>query len=131
MHAAFPLALLNTAVAEGISVLVKKVKEDGMTLRDAVADMYTRNDRTIFNGDGYSEEWNGGDVTATNDGVGDAERRGLLNLRTSVEAYDRTGQDRTGQDRTGQGRAGQGRAGHDRAGRDAPEPLYPLKGFSW
>ena len=90
-----------------------QVNEEGMSLRDAVADMYTRNDRTIFNGDGYrctlppphgpaaattpmgnpyrsckltrvaavcSPEWS--------EPGGEAEARGLLNLRTSVEAFD-------------------------------------------
>lgn len=75
----FPLAMLNTAVAEGMSVLSSKV-ESGMELRDAVAEMFKENWPTVFNGNGYSEEWNG-------EG-GEAERRGLLNLRTSVDAYD-------------------------------------------
>lgn len=74
----FPLAMLNSAVAEGMSVLSGKV-ESGMDLRDAVAEMFKENWPTVFNGNGYSEEWNGPG--------GEAERRGLLNLRTSVEAY--------------------------------------------
>jgi glutamine synthetase len=75
----FPLALLNTAVAEGMSVLSDKV-ESGMDIRDAVAEMFRMNWPTVFNGNGYSEEWNGPG--------GEAERRGLLNLRTSIDAYE-------------------------------------------
>ena len=70
--------MLNSAVAEGMSVLSGKV-ESGMDLRDAVAEMFKENWPTVFNGNGYSEEWNGPG--------GEAEKRGLLNLRTSVEAY--------------------------------------------
>jgi len=75
----FPLTMLNTAVAEGMHILSSKV-ESGTPLRDAVAEMFRENWDTIFNGNGYGEEWNG-------EG-GEAERRGLLNLRTSVDAYE-------------------------------------------
>jgi glutamine synthetase len=75
----FPLTMVNTAVAEGMSILSGKI-EAGMNLRDAVAEMFELNWDTIFNGNGYSEEWNGPG--------GEAEQRGLLNLRTSVDAYD-------------------------------------------
>ena len=75
----FPLAMLNAAVAEGMSLLSEKC-EGGMDIRDAVAEMFQEHKATIFNGNGYSEEWNGPG--------GEAEQRGLLNLRTSVDAYE-------------------------------------------
>ena len=48
----FPLAVLNTAVAEGLSKLSSMI-EEGMTPRDAVATMLKENFDSIFNGDGY------------------------------------------------------------------------------
>jgi len=72
----FPLAVLNTAVAEGLSKLSSMI-EEGMTPRDAVATMLKENFDSIFNGDGYSEEWQA-----------EAARRGLPNYKTGIEAVD-------------------------------------------
>merc|ERR1711912_76317 len=51
-----PLAMLNTAVSDGFSVLSDKI-EGGLAPRDAVAEILKENFEVIFNGDGYSAEW--------------------------------------------------------------------------
>jgi len=47
-----------------------------MSVRDAVATVFKENKRIIFNGNGYSEEWHA-----------EAEKRGIPNIRQSVDAY--------------------------------------------
>merc|ERR1711907_802494 len=64
----FPMAVLNTAVADGCS-RISDVIEGGASPRDAVAQVLKENWQTVFNGNGYSDEW-----------VVEAESRGLLNL---------------------------------------------------
>ena len=76
-NVAFPLAVLNTAVAEGMSKLSSMI-EEGLTPRDAVASMLKENFGAIFNGDGYSEEWQV-----------EAAKRGLANLKIGIEAVDK------------------------------------------
>ncbi len=79
---AFPNIALNLAVAESLdyvaSELEKSVK-DGK-LDEAVKSLLTKlvkeNKRIIFNGNNYSAEWEK-----------EAAKRGLLNLRNSVDAY--------------------------------------------
>jgi glutamine synthetase len=86
-----PNTVLNTIVAESIDELadeleaaVKDGPPPGDPLRDAVLEdalrpilqrSYAANKRVIFGGDNYDEEWHA-----------EAERRGLLNLRTTVDA---------------------------------------------
>jgi len=72
---AFPLAVLNTAVADGCARISDKI-EAGSAPRDAVAAVLADNWHGIFNGDGYSEEWQV-----------EAAERGLLNLKTTPEAW--------------------------------------------
>ena len=80
---ALPNVALNVAVTESLdycaSELEKGLKE-GKKLQAAVKSLLVKllkeNKRIIFNGNGYSEEWQK-----------DASRRGLLNHRTSVDAY--------------------------------------------
>jgi glutamine synthetase len=80
---AWPNVALNVAVAESLdyiaSELEKSVKE-GKKLQAAVKGLLTRlvkdNKRIIFNGNNYSDEWQK-----------DAAKRGLLNHRTSVDAF--------------------------------------------
>lgn len=77
----FPITVLNTVVAEAIEGLCDdledKVEEHGLekaladTLRDSLKDSYP----IVFNGDGYSDEWQE-----------EAEKRGLLNLKTTADA---------------------------------------------
>jgi len=70
----FPLTVLNTAVAEGMSKLSGMI-EGGMKPRDAVASMLKESFGAIFNGDGYSEEWQV-----------EAKKRGLENLKIGMQA---------------------------------------------
>jgi len=53
---AFPLAVLNTAVAEGMWEL-SSMFEGGLTPRDVVATMLQVNLGAIFSGSGYSQVW--------------------------------------------------------------------------
>ena len=46
-------------------------------LVDVLKDVYTQHGRIVFNGDGYSTKWHK-----------EAEKRGLLNLRTAVDAME-------------------------------------------
>jgi glutamine synthetase len=81
---ALPNVMLNVAVAESLDYIAteleKSVKE-GKKLQAAVKTLLTRlvkeNKRIIFNGNNYSEEWQK-----------DAAKRGLLNHRTSVDAFE-------------------------------------------
>jgi len=77
-----PLIALNTAVAESVDFVATKLEAaiaSGKSLNHAVqallADMYKEHSAVVFNGDGYSAEWHA-----------EAEKRGLLNLKTSPEA---------------------------------------------
>ena len=80
---AIPNVALNVAVAESLdyiaSELEKSVKE-GKKLQAAVKGLLTRlikdNKRIIFNGNNYAAEWQK-----------EAAKRGLLNHRTSVDAF--------------------------------------------
>eukprot|EP00750_Incisomonas_marina_P032832 INCI9373.1.p1 GENE.INCI9373.1~~INCI9373.1.p1 ORF type:complete len:723 (-),score=107.48 INCI9373.1:340-2367(-) len=72
----FPLALLNTAFAQSLNILAEQI-EGGLSARDAVAETFRAHKPAIFNGNGYSAEWQE-----------EAARRGLPNLRTSPDAYD-------------------------------------------
>jgi glutamine synthetase len=78
----FAATILNTIVAESIDELVNELeplisKENDIEL--ALEKLITRDIKTvkriIFNGDGYSEAWHK-----------EAEKRGLLNLRTTLDA---------------------------------------------
>ena len=76
-----PNYMLNTMVAEELSQFYDRLK-DASDLEEAaralIREMLTAHQRIIFNGDNYSDEW-----------VQEAERRGLLNLKTMPEAFDR------------------------------------------
>ena len=78
---ACPNIMLNTMVAEELRQFADEL-EPAKDLKAAVTELVRRvmkeHKRIIFNGDGYSEEW-----------VKEAERRGLLNLRTTVDALPR------------------------------------------
>ncbi len=80
---AFPNIALNVAVTEALDYMATELErglKEGKKLPVAVKALLTKtikeNKRIIFNGNGYSEEWQA-----------EAARRGLLNLRTSVDAY--------------------------------------------
>jgi glutamine synthetase len=79
---AWPNMALNVAVAdalEGIADELEKAVKGGQELSTAVARLLTRlakeHKRIIFNGNNYSDEWQR-----------DATKRGLLNLRNTVDA---------------------------------------------
>jgi glutamine synthetase len=78
----FPATVLNTIVAEAIDEMVSALEASvsgGNELGDALRELLVEETRAfkpiIFNGDGYSDEW-----------VVEAERRGLLNLRSTMDA---------------------------------------------
>ncbi len=78
----FPATVLNTIVAESIDELtgqLEKAIEGGGKLENALRKLLAREvlafKRIVFNGDNYSREW-----------AKEAEGRGLLNLRTAVDA---------------------------------------------
>jgi glutamine synthetase len=79
----FPATVLNAIVAESIdelcSELEKEIGRKKGDFNDALHRVLARElakvRRIIFNGDGYSEEWHR-----------EAEERGLLNLRTTLDA---------------------------------------------
>lgn len=73
---AYPLAILNAAVAESMGVLADEI-EGGKSVRDAVADMLKEHWSIIFNGNGYSDEW-----------PIEAASRGLPNLKNTVDAVE-------------------------------------------
>jgi glutamine synthetase len=72
----FPLAVLNTAVADGMDTISNKI-EAGASPRDAVASVLADNWHGIFNGNGYSDEWQV-----------EAAERGLLNLKDTPTAWE-------------------------------------------
>jgi glutamine synthetase len=78
----FPIVVLNTIVADAIDVLCTELEDKvdaGESLEKAlgavIRETLTASQDIIFNGDGYSEEWEE-----------EAEKRGLLNLRTTMDA---------------------------------------------
>jgi glutamine synthetase len=80
---AFPNIALNLAVTEALDYIateLEKALKDGKKLDAAVKSLLTKmikeNKRIIFNGNNYSAEWEK-----------EAAKRGLLNHRTSVDAY--------------------------------------------
>ena len=73
-----PNITLNAIVAEAFceaADVLEKADDFDMAVHDLIKEYLTRHQRIIFNGDGYSEEW-----------VKEAERRGLPNIRSMVEA---------------------------------------------
>jgi glutamine synthetase len=83
----FPATVLNAIVAEAIDEMATELEGDlrkGMGLEDAVRAILAREipllRRIVFNGDGYSEAWHK-----------EAERRGLLNLRNTLDALPHLG----------------------------------------
>ncbi len=76
---AMPNTVLNTAVAESLRQFADTL-EGAINFDVAVAklikDTFVAHQRILFDGNGYSEDWEK-----------EAVRRGLLNLKTSVDAY--------------------------------------------
>ena len=70
--------VLNTIVAEAFAEaceVLEKADDFQLAVHDLIKEYAMENQRIIFNGDGYSEAW-----------VKEAERRGLPNIKSMVEA---------------------------------------------
>lgn len=83
-NTAFPVTLLNTAVADGMKEVVARlkshhvtghVKNDTAKIFEVIHDLIIETKSIRFEGNGYSEEW-----------VTEAAKRGLPNLKKSPEA---------------------------------------------
>ena len=76
---AMPNTVLNTTVAESFrqfADILENADDFDVAVGKLLRDTFAAHSRIIFDGNGYSEDWQK-----------EAERRGLLNLRTSVDAY--------------------------------------------
>ncbi len=75
---ASPNIVLNTIVAEAFrdaADILEKAEDFDVAVHDMIKETLAAHKRVIFNGNGYSQEW-----------VEEAERRGLPNIRTMVDA---------------------------------------------
>lgn len=75
---ASPNVVLNTIVAEAFSEacdVLEKADDFDMAVHDLIKEQATEHQRIVFNGNGYSDEW-----------VAEAERRGLPNIKSMVDA---------------------------------------------
>ena len=73
-----PNIVLNTIVAEAFADacdILEKADDFDLAVHDLIKEYLTDNQRIIFNGNGYSDEW-----------VAEAERRGRPNIKSMVEA---------------------------------------------
>ena len=73
-----PNVVLNTIVAEAFAEAcdeLEKADDFDMAVHDLIKKYATEHQRIVFNGDGYSDEW-----------VAEAERRGLPNIKSMVDA---------------------------------------------
>ncbi len=79
-----PLAVLNTIVAESLDYIATRLESAEGNFEEAaqavLQEIMEEHGRIIFNGDGYSEAWHK-----------EAEKRGLPNLRTAVDALPELG----------------------------------------
>lgn len=82
-NTAFPVTMLNSAVADGINEVNSLLKQKGVTaattdslkIFEVIKEIVKQTKSIRFEGNGYSEEW-----------VTEAKKRGLPNLRKSPEA---------------------------------------------
>lgn len=77
---ASPNTILNAIVAEAFceaADVLEKATDFDLAVHDLIKEYMTKHQRIIFNGNGYSEEW-----------VKEAERRGLPNIKSMVEAVE-------------------------------------------
>ena len=73
-----PNIILNTIVADTLCEFADELEQAenfDMAVHDLIKKYISKHRRVVFNGNGYSDEW-----------VKEAERRGLPNLRTTVDA---------------------------------------------
>jgi glutamine synthetase len=80
----FPITVLNVIAADAINDLcqrierrMKKGQAFEAALSEVIKEVYAAHKRIVFNGDGYSDEWHQ-----------EAKQRGLLALRTSIDAIE-------------------------------------------
>jgi len=79
--------VLNTIVAQAFSEAcdyLENVEDFDMGVHDLIKKFASEHERIVFNGNGYSQEW-----------VDEAERRGLSNIRTTVESIQYLTTDKT------------------------------------
>lgn len=77
---ASPNTTLNAIVAEAFceaADVLEKAEDFDMAVHDLIKEYMTKHQKIIFNGNGYSDEW-----------VVEAERRGLPNIKSMVEAVE-------------------------------------------
>ena len=75
-----PNTTLNAIVAEAFceaADVLEGASDFELAVHDLIKEYFTKHQRIIFNGNGYSDEW-----------VAEAERRGLPNIKSMVEAVD-------------------------------------------
>jgi glutamine synthetase len=75
---ATPNTYLNTAVAQVLGEFADKLEKaprKNEAIQELIRESYAKHKRVVFNGNGYSDEW-----------VQEAERRGLPNVRNTVDA---------------------------------------------
>lgn len=75
-----PNTTLNAIVAEAFceaANILEKAEDFDTAVHDLIKEYLTEHQRIIFNGNGYSDEW-----------VAEAERRGLPNIKSMIEAVD-------------------------------------------
>ncbi len=73
-----PNTVLNTIVAEAFCEAcdyIEAAEDKDLAIHDLIEKYFMEHERIVFDGNGYSEEW-----------VEEAERRGLANLQTMVDA---------------------------------------------
>ncbi|MDD3404615.1 MAG: glutamine synthetase III [Hespellia sp.] len=73
-----PNVVLNTIVAEAFADAcdrIEKAEDKEMEIHDIIKEYAIENQRIVFNGNGYADEW-----------VKEAEKRGLPNIKSMVEA---------------------------------------------
>lgn len=80
----FPITVLNTILADAVDaqtdLVESKMGKMGFeqAVLETIKETYAQHKRIVFNGDGYSAAWHE-----------EAARRGLLNLRTAIDAIER------------------------------------------
>lgn len=75
-----PNTTLNAIVAEAFceaADILEKAENFELAVHDLIKEYLTEHQRIIFNGNGYSDEW-----------VAEAERRGLPNIKSMIEAVE-------------------------------------------
>jgi len=69
-----PNTVMNTIVADSLRNIANEL-ENGKKVNEIIKEIMSKHKRIIFNGNGYAKEW-----------IEEAEKRGLKNIRLSVEA---------------------------------------------